>query len=165
GWLAGRGPLTGSPPTNAAGRPSLSPGRAAALIGVSALALGAGWVIWQPLRSSQADAAAIDALTRGDGHGALSRARAAVSADPLSAEARWILSDVYSDLGRPADAHRELVDATDLQPSSPATWETLGLYDLRHGRRSEAASALREALRLEPYSPQVAHELAAAERG
>jgi tetratricopeptide (TPR) repeat protein len=162
GWLAGRGPLSTRNRTHM--RPSFSPGRAAALVGLAALTLAAAWVIWQPLRSSQADAAAIAALSRGDGQGALTNARAAVTSDPVSAQALWILANVYGDLGRVADAHRELVQATSVQPSNPTTWETLGIYDLRHGLRSEALSALREAHRLEPFSPQVAQELASAQR-
>ena len=50
GWLAGRGPL--SRPVARQPRPSFhrSPGRVGALVGLAAVALLAGWVIWQPLQ-------------------------------------------------------------------------------------------------------------------
>ncbi len=162
GWLAGRGSLPMRGQAGPRPSPSFSPGRAAALVGLAAVTLAAAWVIWQPLRSSQADAAGIAALSRGDGQAALANARAAVTSDPVSAQALWILANVYGDLGRLADAHRELVEATSVQPSNPTTWEILGVYDLKHGLRSEAVSALRRAHRLEPFSPQVAQELTSA---
>jgi Tfp pilus assembly protein PilF len=151
-------------PVGAQPRRSLAgaPGYAAALVGLAAATLLAGWVAWQPLRSSQADAAALVALGRNDGQGALTNARAAVTADPVSAQALWILASIDADLGRSANAHDELLRATSVQPANPGTWETLGLYDLQHGLPGEAASALQRALQLEPFSPQVAQELASA---
>ncbi len=160
GWLAGRGPLSEPVGRRAAAMPS--PGRSAALVALAALALGGAWVIWQPLRSADADAAALAAQTRGDGAAALTDARTAVASDPVSASALARLSAVYTALGDPGAAHRELVHATAVQPSNPETWQWLAEYDIDHGRARQAIGALNRAIALEPDSIELAQDLATA---
>jgi len=161
GWLAGRGPL--SEPAGRGAGLSISLGRAAAVIALAALALSGAWVIWQPLRSVDADASALAAQARGDGATALTDARTAVASDPVSALALARLSAAYLGLGDTGAAHRELVHATAVQPSNPETWRWLAEYDIAHGLGSGAFAALHRALALEPYSLQLDQDVARAE--
>jgi hypothetical protein len=151
GWLAGRGPLS-SP----VGRrpPEISTGQAAAVIGIAAIALLAAWFIWQPLRSADADSAAVGAIVRADVPAALSDARSAASRNPVSVEPLWELSAIYQAAGDPEAAHRELVKAVSLQPSNPATWEQLASYELARHQPRAAQDALRHAERLDRSLPQ-----------
>ena len=81
--------------------------RARALVAIVAIALGAAWVVWQPLRSSNADASAVTELLAGDTRAALADAHTAVSADPVSADALWELSEIDLAVGdRAARASR-----------------------------------------------------------
>jgi hypothetical protein len=150
GWLAGRGPLTqrvGRRP-----RPVFGPGRGAAVVGLAALALLAAWMVWQPLRSVDADASAISALSHGDGRAALADARSAVSANPLSADALLTLAGIYQGLGQQAAARVQLRKAVSLQPSNPVTWQQLGTFDLDASAGGPALRELDEALALNPKS-------------
>jgi hypothetical protein len=161
GWLAGRGPRTA--PVGPGGEISVSLGRAAAVIAIAAVALGCAWVVWQPLRSADADASALAAQARGDGAMALTDARKAVASDPVSALALARLSAAYLGVGDTAAAHQELVHATAVQPSNPETWRWLAEYDLAHGLLGGAFAALHQALILDPYSTLVDQDVARAE--
>ena len=100
GWLAGRGPLAHPVGRRAQRRRlSRSPGMSAAVAGLVAAAILCAWAIWQPLRSADADSAAITAISRGDTRSALSDARTAAARDPLAVEPLWELSAIYSALG------------------------------------------------------------------
>ncbi|MDQ6822331.1 MAG: O-antigen ligase family protein [Actinomycetota bacterium] len=161
GWLAGRGSL--SEPVARPTAVSISLGRIAAVIALAALALSGAWVIWQPLRSADADGAALAAQARGDGAAALTNARTAVASDPVSALALARLSAAYLGVGDTRSAHRELVHATEVQPSNPETWRWLAEYDLAHGLLGGAFTALHQALILDPYSTLVDQDVARAE--
>jgi Flp pilus assembly protein TadD len=118
------------------------------------IALVAAWVTVQPLRSFDADNAAVAAAIRGDGAGALTKARAAAADDPVSIDPLVLLSRIYTQLGDQGAARRELVKATTVQPSNPAVWENLGCYDL--GRHlASSAPEFRRALALEPGQAQL----------
>jgi len=157
GWLAGRGPLT-EPIGVAAGRRRLldAPGRAAASVGVVAITAAAAWFVWQPLRSADAAGSAADAMLRGDSAAAIADARTAAASDPVSVDPLWELSALFAALGNLPAAHRELIEATALQPENPAAWQQLAAYDLQHGRVAEALSALVRARALDRTSAQVA---------
>ncbi|MEA2159332.1 MAG: hypothetical protein QOD66_1712, partial [Solirubrobacteraceae bacterium] len=116
GWVAGRGPLARRP-GRLRERPRLleRPALAASIMGITAVSLLAAWAIWQPLRSANADSAAISALTRGDVKGASIDARAAAASDPVSVEPLWELSAIYSAAGDQHAAHAQLVMAIGLQ--------------------------------------------------
>ena len=92
GWLAGRGPLTAPVGRRAARRVSVlqRPGASALVTGLVGLALIGAWVMWQPLRSVQAMAAAENQPAT-----AFASARAAASRDPLSIEPLYQLSVLY----------------------------------------------------------------------
>jgi O-antigen ligase len=167
GWLAGRGPL-GQPVkwSRAASRAErgaralvtapyrafiAAPGQSAATAAIIAIALLCAWTIWQPLRSVNADAAALAALTRGHPAVALADARSAANLDPLSIQPRIYEWDIYSIvLGDTAAARAALQADVRLQPANPATWVQLGRYDLTIGQPREAIAALQAALYLFP---------------
>ncbi len=163
GWLAGRGPLA-HPVGRAQRRRRLTscPGAGAAVTAIAAIAIVAAWVIWQPLRSYDADGAAISALLRGDTSAALADARAAAASDPVSVEPLFELSEIYSGLGDRVAAERELLDAVSRQPSNPATWQRLGSFELQHGQPRKALDALERAHRLDLASVQTTQLLARA---
>jgi hypothetical protein len=171
GWLAGRGPLAepvGRAPRANGARASgpwavltapyrafeAAPGRTAATAATAAMALLCAWAIWQPLRSADADAAAIGALTANHPAQALADARSAAALDPLSTEPLYTEWDIYSIvLGDNAAAHAALQASVKLQPANPATWLQLGRYDLTIGQPREAIAALQAALYLFPQVP------------
>jgi tetratricopeptide (TPR) repeat protein len=146
GWLAARGPL--SEPVGRLPSPrrlTAAPAAAGAVVAIAAIAIAAAWVIWQPLRSSDADASAITALLAGDSHKALADAHTAVSTDPVSADALWELSEIDLAVGDRAGARSDLVRAASRQPSNPETWERLGEFDLRYGQPRMAVGELTKA--------------------
>jgi O-antigen ligase len=170
GWLAGRGPL-GEPVERRRAAPRgersaralvtapyrafiAAPGQTAATAAIVAIALVCAWTIWQPLRSTHADAAAIAALNTNHPAAALADARSAANLDPLSIEPRIFESDIYGiDLGDTAAARAALQANVRLQPANPATWVQLGRYDLTIGQPREAVAALQAALYLFPQDP------------
>jgi O-antigen ligase/tetratricopeptide (TPR) repeat protein len=167
GWLAGRGPLLNTagaagagagangPPSfsraglrEAIGRPSAV--RIAAACAIVAGALLIAWTQWQPQRSEEARETALGELARNP-PGATAAAQAAVSRDPLSAEALFALADVQAATGHRAAARATLQKAVRLQPSNPRTWVALGMFDL--GEQPEAAlQELRAGIYLDPAS-------------
>jgi tetratricopeptide (TPR) repeat protein len=127
--------------------------------------LVSAWTIWQPLRSANADQAALAALDRGDIRGAVADANIAAARNPLSAEPLWDLSAIYDAAGDRLRARAELERAVRLQPSNPATWQQLGEYDLQIRRPREAVAVLRAALYLDPHSLVTLSAIAQAQQG
>jgi cytochrome c-type biogenesis protein CcmH/NrfG len=150
GWLAGRGPLE-----RPVGR---GPGRVRRLrtpaIGavvtafVAVFVLGA-WAMLQPLRSQQADAAAITALSNHNAGTALADARTAANSDPLSIDPYRVLSQIYVTLSDPRSARAELVQATTVQPRNAEPWRWLAEYDLGAKHFGRALTELNSALSLD----------------
>ena len=156
GWLAGRGPLE-----QAVGRTRdrasliARPAIGAAVIAIATGALLCGWLIWQPLRSAQSVSSAYAAIANGQLPSAFTDARDAAAADPLALQPKLLLSALYQsvhDLGR---ARAELVSATELQPDNPASWMSLGTYDLQQQRPALALASLRRAQALDPSNATV----------
>jgi hypothetical protein len=188
GWLAGRGSLrTPAPPAASNGspqdggrrnsherQPTVASGRHPLLATIERLgyvrvslaaavivaALLAAWSEWQPQRSEDARQQALALLAR-DPAAAAAAADAAVSRDPLSAEALMTLAKVQQVRGQPALAHATLERAVRLQPSNPQTWLALGRDDLSSNPRA-AAQELQAAIYLNPES--VSPEALAKER-
>jgi hypothetical protein len=131
GWLAGRGPLD-APVGRGKDRRRLStsPGGAAAGFGIVAATIVAAWFVWQPLHSQNSFNAAITAWSNGNPTAALVDAQSAAASNPASVEPLWELAEMYSAGHDQTKARRELVKATTVQPSNPATWEQLSLFDL-----------------------------------
>jgi hypothetical protein len=156
GWLAGRGPLE-APVGRLEPRRRLSrsPG-AGAIVAVAIVAtLVAVWVVVQPLRSADANAAAVSQLVRGNTGAALTAAREAQADNPVSVDPLWLQAEIYTGAGNPAAARRALVKASSVQPSNPETWQRLGCYDLRRGRTAAAHSELGRVLALTPGQTEI----------
>jgi hypothetical protein len=150
GWLAGRGPLSmRAARLSRARRLSRSPAATLGLISTVIVALVAVWFVVQPLRSSDASAAAETAAYNGNGGAALSDARAAEADDPVSVDPLFLLSAIYNGLGDRTAARNELVRATSRQPANPATWQELGCYDFAH-HDARAGAEFRRLDALEP---------------
>lgn len=151
GWLAGRGapdrPIGLEPDRR---RLTERPGAAALAAGLVTLTLLGGWLVWQPLRSSDADAAAFTALQRGDTAGAFADARTAVTANPLSPDPLFELSALYSTTGQPRSARAELLRAIDLEPENYNTWLQLGLFEIQAKQPQAALGALARVSALNP---------------
>jgi len=164
GWLAGRGR-----PQERAERParrvalSRRPGTGAAITAIVALALAASWLIWQPLRSSQAANAAEAAAIRGDSATAFADARDARAADPLALQPLLLLWAFDRDVGDLAGARRELLTAVDLQPENASSWLTLGSFDLTEGHPGRALPSLKRAYALDPTVAATGEALARAQ--
>jgi O-Antigen ligase len=149
GWLAGRGELEHPIGRRRTPKPlSARPAVVLAGTALAAAALLAAWTIWQPLRSSDAIGAAVDAGSRGNTVAAFADARMAASRDPLSVQPLWLLSSLYSRIGDEHAAHDQLVKAISLQPENADAWQQLGYYDLNHGQPHEAIGVLRHAQEL-----------------
>ena len=151
GWLAGRGALE-RPIGLARQRRRLTerPGAAALAAGLVTLTLLSGWLVWQPLRSSDADASAFVALQRGDTGAAFADARTAVTSNPLSPEPLFELSALYSATGDQATARAELQRAISLEPQNYNTWLQLGLFEIAQKQPGAALDALGRVLKLNP---------------
>jgi hypothetical protein len=163
GWLAGRGPL--ERPVGRARRARLrSPGAIALGTGIAAVALLCAWMIAQPLRSANADAAAVNAVIRGDTAAALVDARRAASEDPLSVDPLFEQAAIYQAQGDTAAALAKLRQAVSLQPENAATWLQEGQLLFKLGRRGEALKALKRAAALD-RDDRVAVALAIYESG
>ena len=143
------------------------PGRTAATAAIAAVALLCAWTIWQPLRSSDADAAALTALSAGHPAVALADARSAAAIDPLSTQPLLYESYIYNIAFHDTAAARAALQAdVALQPANPATWLQLGRYDVTIGQPREAIAALQAALYLFPQdttTPSLASLIAQAQ--
>jgi O-Antigen ligase len=163
GWLAGRGPSTagvGREPQRR--RLAASPGTGAAVIGIVAVTVLLVWAMWQPLRSDQANAAAIAAFANGKARAAIDDARAAASEDPVTVDPLFQLSEIYTAIGDPAAARGELLSAVHRQPQNPQTWLALGQFELQEHRPAAALGPLQWAHQLDLGSPEVNQALAQA---
>jgi Tfp pilus assembly protein PilF len=162
GWLAGRGPLSEPIGRAVPKRLTKSPASAGIIVAIIAIAIAGAWIVWQPLRSSDADASAINELLAGRTDAALADAQTAVSADPVSADALWVLSEIHIAIGDRAAARADLVRATSRQPSNPDTWQRLGEFDLRYGQPRLAVPELSKAVALNLTSVQPLWDLSSA---
>ncbi|MHB8658443.1 MAG: O-antigen ligase family protein [Solirubrobacteraceae bacterium] len=150
GWLAGRGPVL-RPIGRRVQRVTLAraPGRAVVLTALLAATLVGAWAIWQPLRSADADSAAVDAAGRGASGTAIADARAAAAEDPVAVSPLWNLSAFFTALGDRRAALAELNQAISLQPENPETWRALGYWYLQQGEPRHAVAPLIRARRLD----------------
>jgi hypothetical protein len=158
GWLAGRGPL--DQPVGRAPQPRFAAPRAIFAVTAATVAvLLIGWTIFQPLRSANADAAALTAAANGDTATAISKASAAANEDPVSVDPLFDLSAFYHASGDNAAAVRALDRAISRQPENPATWLQKGKLLAALGRLRESLVPLRRAARLD-LDDRIAVEIA-----
>ena len=139
-----------------------APGQVGAIAAIAAIALVGAWTIWQPLRSGDADAAALTALSANRPAAALADVRSAAAIDPYSTEPLLYESSIYDALGDVAASRAALEADVELQPSNFETWLQLGQYDLQVSRPRDAIVALQGALHLFPHNLTAADLLAEA---
>ena len=94
-----------------------------------------------------------DALAEGRASDAVSLARDARAANPLSPAPLLLLGQAYTDLNDLARALGAYQAATRLQPENPATWRALAIF---LGPDRTAAAAWRQVHRLDPQDPEAA---------
>ena len=163
GWVAGRGPLVEHAPDPRLLGARLavgvrSPWRVASACLAVALGILAAWTAWQPLRSVDADNAAI-AVAAQDYPRALALAETAASRNPLSIDPLHTRALVESANRHPDRARAALVAAVRLQPSNPSTWEYLSRFALDQENDPQLAlRLLGPALYLDPKSPTGAQD-------
>jgi hypothetical protein len=133
------------------GSPRVDRRAAGIAIAVVIAAVLAAWAEWQPQRSVEAYNQAL-ALVKDDPSEALAAAHAAVSRDPLSAEALITLAAIQQGAGQNAAASATYEHAVHIQPSNWQTWEALGEYELQVGNPRGALNALRAAVYLNPQA-------------
>jgi Tfp pilus assembly protein PilF len=163
GWLAGRGPLGDAPAGAPHARSSRSLATGAAALAVAAVAVILGWAMYQPLRSANANDAAIQTCAAGDTRAALVTARSAASIDPLSVDPLWEVATIEQASGQLGAARGELQRAVDRQPENPLTWLQLGQLDLAAHQPARAVAELHRAQQLDLGSEQIAQALGQAE--
>ncbi len=127
GWLAGRGPIGEPVGTRPRTRITASPGTAGAVLGIATVTLLCCWAVWQPLRASDADAAALNAIAAGHTSAAIGDAKRAADYDPVAVDPLFELAAFYTAAGDPKAAHDQLVQAV----QAPAGKST----DLARARR------------------------------
>jgi hypothetical protein len=149
GWLAGRGPLDAAVGTKARARIREVPATAAAGMALLAIAVACVWAMLQPLRSSDAEAAALTAASRGNLTAAIGDARDAVDQFPVAVDPLYALSALYRAAGNVPLARSELVNATKRQPNNPDTWFHLGQFDLSTRAPEQAISSFQHAITLD----------------
>jgi O-antigen ligase/polysaccharide polymerase Wzy-like membrane protein len=148
GWLAGRGPIDGPDGVESRARVG-APGAILAITLATAAVLVTGWTIFQPLRSANADAAALTAATNGDAATAIAKARTAADEDGVSVDPLFELAAFYQAGGETAAALGALDEAIVRQPNNPATWYQKGELLARLGRLRAALVPLRRAAALD----------------
>lgn len=161
GWLAGRGPL--AEPVSTRSRPRLTPTVAVAGTLAAAVTVFAAWMILQPLRSANADSAALAADVAGNGRAAFADADAAASDDPLSVDPLFELAALYEAGGNYSAAQREYQKAANLQPDNWETWYSEGNFLLRHRRPAQALPDYERALELDKGSPDIMYAIGVTE--
>lgn len=162
GYLAGRGalaasatgataPLAPEPTGTGLGRRPPWP-RIVAAVGVVVTGALLAGAIWQPQRSSSANARALGELESGDLAGAASMARSARDADPLSPRPRFAQASIAAAAGRERVARKILEGAVLAFPGDPQTWLRLAEFELSEAQPRRALEIVRGALYLDPFS-------------
>jgi hypothetical protein len=150
GWLAGRGPLNAAVGLRPHARRNLlaRPSTILAVTGVLVVSIALAYGVWQPLRSADADGAAIAAEASGQLGTALADGQSAVSDFPVSLTALQDLADFQEAAGQRSQAEATLARATREQPQNPASWLALGGYSMTIHDYQVAANAFLHAVDL-----------------
>jgi hypothetical protein len=153
GWLAGRGPtdepIVRREPMRLAVRDPL---RIAVATGAAAIALVAAWTSWQPQRAVAKGSQALATAEVGNYPQARAQIADAERINPLSVDLLFQQSAIAGAGGDVAGARRALQDAVRKEPANPATWLNLAQFELDHGNKPQALSAIGSALYLDPRS-------------
>lgn len=171
GWVAGRGPvLAPEHPTvelpAPAGGPLAAlggPRRAALIVYVLLFAAVGLWTAWQPLRADRLSDKAQLLSAKGDTFPAVDKALQATNVNPLSVDALFALSAVYTKADNKPAGLQALEDAVKLEPANPESWHQLGLYELEeYNDPKRALLVLSNAVFLDPQDQLVAQDFARA---
>lgn len=92
----------------------------------AALAIVSAMLPWY---SNHLQTSALKKAEMGFQAGSLHSARRAVTVNPLSVEARFVLAGVQNRLGREDTARETLISATELEPENYETWIQLAMYE------------------------------------
>ena len=122
-------------------------------VGLTACLLGCVYSLAAPWVASNRVDDAYSALFADDARVAAGAARDARQLNPFSPQPLWALASAYASVPNRSAAVREYARATRLQPENPATWFSLGVYELCFGDVFAAYRALNNAYTLDPYGP------------
>jgi O-antigen ligase/polysaccharide polymerase Wzy-like membrane protein/tetratricopeptide repeat protein len=154
GWLAGRGPtsepIEAREPVRLAVRDPL---RIALATGAAAIALVAAWTSWQPQRAVAKGSDALATAEAGNYPAARAQIADAEEINPLSVDLLFQQSAIAAASGDVAGARAALQEAVRKEPANAATWLNLAQFELDHGHKPQALSAIGSALYLDPHSP------------
>lgn len=90
---------------------------------------------------------------------ALHTAEKAVSFNPISVNALFVLAGAQQRMGREAEARKTLIKATELQPQNYATWRQLAVYERDYWRMPEEAKLhFQKAIELNPGDKELRRE-------
>ncbi|MGZ4277226.1 MAG: O-antigen ligase family protein [Solirubrobacteraceae bacterium] len=154
GWLAGRGPTYEPVRARAGWRDALRvPWRAGLAVAAVAVGVLAAWTAWQPQRAVNIGSGALDNAEARKYPRALAQARHAQDVNPLSVDALYDTAAIQDIAGQPAAARATLERAVRREPANPETWLRLSQFELAHGHKPQALSAVRSSLYLDPRSP------------
>jgi O-Antigen ligase len=143
-------------------RPSL---RGVAALGAIAAALAASWAALQPVRSANAQDAAMDKIDTGDYAAAARDARTAEKRNPLSLDPIWLLAFIDDAQMNTRAATHDLERAAISQPANTEAWRRLGRYRLTVlGDAQGAVDAFGAAYFLDPAALETASDLIEATR-
>jgi hypothetical protein len=137
------------------GRPSSVrvPSRPLLAVGLTLCLLGCVYSLAAPWVASNRVDDAYSALFADDARAAAGAARDARQLNPFSPQPLWALASAYASVPNRSAAIAEYARATRLQPENPATWYSLGVYELCYGDVFAAYRALNNAYTLDPYGP------------
>jgi predicted Zn-dependent protease len=165
GWLAGRGPtdepIVRREPARLAVRDPL---KIALATGAAAIALVAAWTSWQPQRAVAKGSEALATAEAGNYPQARAQIADAERINPLSVDLLFQQSAIAGAGGDVTGARRALQVAVRKEPANPATWLNLAQFELDHGNKPQALSAIGPALYLDPRSPAAISVYLAASR-
>ncbi|MBK5226739.1 MAG: hypothetical protein JJD96_09350 [Thermoleophilia bacterium] len=86
-------------------------------------------------------------------------AESAISYNPLSVNAYFVLAGAQQRIGHNADARAALIKATELQPLNYQTWEQLALYERDRWHEPDKASEhFEKAVSLNPHDKYLRKE-------
>jgi tetratricopeptide (TPR) repeat protein len=99
---------------------------------------------------------ALESAQKGEPADSLHTAERAVTVNPVSLQARFVLAGAQQRLGRDAEARNTLVKALDLQPLNYNTWEQLAIYERdQWGEADLSQEHFAIAIRLNPEDEQL----------
>jgi len=112
-----------------------------------------------PWYSSKLQNTSLKQAERGFQVDALHTAEKAVSLNPTSVNALFVLAGAQDRLGRQDQARKTLLKATELQPLNYAVWEQLAVYERDHWHMTEEAKEhFKKAVQLNPQDMNLRKE-------